>query len=157
MRTKFCLSLLVLLTSCGSYIPLASRNHWRYESTNATSPHFCSRIILSPSQPCSTLQFEIIRSTNGCRFYVSTTCLTLNAESERCEVPFAITIDEEIFSFRGRVFAGGQRMEAPEEAMHLLIDSILKDKSVTFSVGFQKVELTKNSFLQSWLRLRDSF
>ena len=123
-------------------------NHWKLAVIKADCPSaYYSKIYLPSCNTFNGLEAIILSCNGNKHLYLNayTLLLPFNPNDE-AHTDTLFSIEEKDYSFTAERLQGGQCLLLPDEAMELVIDSLLENKSIEITVGRYFCTLIPDNF-----------
>lgn len=141
---------LISLVSCSS-----SKQLWKFRTIKATYP--CStytKIYLPTCHPFNGLEAELLCNGPDMALFLNALILCFpNNTDIQGKIVVDVCIDEQYYQFLADRFEGGQRLKLPNEAMQLIIASLLDNSPVKVSVDRYEAILETGNFKEVYLKV----
>ena len=153
MRKSFISALFLIIFLTSSCSPQC--NQWKLAVIKADCPAASYVKVYLPA--CNTfngLETVLMSSNGNVRLYLyAVTLLFPFYENDECFCEVTLCVDEENYTFIADRLQGGQCLLLPKDAMQLLMDALLENKSVEVTTGRYQATLTPENFCNAYRNL----
>ena len=138
-----CLALCLLAASCQS-----NPSNWEVSETNSSHLYYQAyRVSQKPDNLFRGMELEFVRTSSGTRAYLNVFSLKFSPyRSDESKSKVVIRVDQDEQTFLAHRLKGGQRLLLPENAQHLLIQSLSENKPLVIIAGRFDVVIRPGDF-----------